>query len=77
MEIEDSHPRDQSPALDVAKLRQGIPAKQAQVLDLMAEGYSLEQIAEITGLPLGTVRSRYRLAKDKMRRKTRQNDAEQ
>jgi len=75
MEIEDPRPIDQTPGLDVGRLRQDLPPKQAEVLDMMAEGYSLEQFAEMTGLPLGTVRSRYRLAKDKMRRKTKPNEA--
>ena len=70
------HPPDQSLALDVAKLRAGLPPEQAEVLDLMAAGYSLEKIAKKLGKPLGTIRSRYRLAKEKMNRKAENGGGE-
>jgi len=63
------HLPDQAAALDLAKLRIGLPPEQAEVLDFMAEGYSLGKIAKKLGLPIGTVRSRYRLAKEHMKRK--------
>jgi RNA polymerase sigma factor (sigma-70 family) len=56
-------------SLDVATLKCGLPHPQAEVLALHDEGYSLEQIAKKLGKPLGTIRGRYRLAKEKMRRK--------
>lgn len=52
--------------LDAEKLSRNLPKKQAEVLSLLAEGYSLEQIAKLVGNPIGTIRSRYRLAKEKM-----------
>jgi RNA polymerase sigma-70 factor, ECF subfamily len=57
--------------LDSSKLARNLPKKQADVLWFLAEGYSLEQIAKKTGVPLGTVRSRYRLAKEKMADRTK------
>jgi len=69
MEIPE-HPPDQSPAQDVTKLRLGLPPEQAEVLDLRAaEGYSLVKIAKKLALPIGTVSSRYRLAKEHMKMK--------
>lgn len=56
-------------SLDVTALRRGLPLEQAEVLALQDEGYSLEQISEKLGKPLGTIRGRYRLAKERMRRK--------
>ena len=53
------------------KLERGLPAAQAEVVGMVKEGYSLEQVAEETASPLGTIRSRYRLAKQKMREKLR------
>lgn len=56
--------------LDFAKLNLELlklSNEQAQVLSLKREGYSLRQIAEKTEEPIGTIRSRYRLAKDKVR----------
>jgi len=46
----------------------------AVCLDLVAAGYSLGKIAKKLGKPLGTIRSRYRLAKEKMNRKTKNGD---
>jgi DNA-directed RNA polymerase specialized sigma24 family protein len=39
----------------------------------MAEGYSLVRIAKKLGLPIGTVSSRYRLAKDYMSQKMKKS----
>jgi DNA-directed RNA polymerase specialized sigma24 family protein len=42
---------------------------------LKAEGYSLAKIAKELRLPVGTIRSRYRLAKQHMNRKMRKSAA--
>lgn len=45
-----------------------LPPAQAEVLALRAiDGYSIEELAELTGAPLETVRSRLRLAKATLR----------
>lgn len=59
----------QNAKLDIGKLVRDLPPKQAKLISLYAEGYSLEEIARQTGEPLGTIRSRYRLAKMKARAK--------
>jgi RNA polymerase sigma factor (sigma-70 family) len=47
-----------------------IPAEQAEALAMRAVlGWSLEEIAEQSGAPVNTVRSRLRLAKEALRRK--------
>jgi RNA polymerase sigma-70 factor (ECF subfamily) len=47
-----------------------LPATQAETLAMRAVlGYSLEEIAEATEVPLNTVRSRLRLAKEALRRR--------
>lgn len=56
-------------AIDLEKLVRGLPPEQAEVFRLHKEGYSLRQIAEITGVSLGTARSRHRLAKEKAKKK--------
>jgi RNA polymerase sigma factor (sigma-70 family) len=60
------HPADQAAALGVAELRSRLPAKQAEVLDLNEQGYTVDQIAEMKGLPRGTVAGRLRAAKQKL-----------
>lgn len=50
------------------RLCQGLPPTQAELVALKQEGFSLEEIAEKTGEPLGTIRSRHRLAKSKLRK---------
>jgi RNA polymerase sigma factor (sigma-70 family) len=52
--------------LMLQRLGKTLPAEQGTVISLMAEGFSLEEIAERIEEPLGTVRSRYRLAKKRM-----------
>jgi RNA polymerase sigma factor (sigma-70 family) len=47
-----------------------LPQEQAEVLTMQLEGYSLEEITKRTGDPLGTVRSRHRLAKEKIKKKS-------
>ena len=53
--------------LDRAQLTSALPPEQAEVLRLVKEGYKLSEIAEKTGTPIGTVRSRYARAKKKAR----------
>jgi RNA polymerase sigma-70 factor (ECF subfamily) len=62
-------PENLDAPLDLEELTRGLPPKQAEVLKLIQEGYSLEAIAEATGDPLGTVRGRCRLAKQKAKKK--------
>jgi RNA polymerase sigma factor (sigma-70 family) len=52
--------------LDFDELRRGLPPDQEAVIALVAEGHTLQEIAEKTGEPVGTIRSRYHLAKLKM-----------
>jgi RNA polymerase sigma-70 factor (ECF subfamily) len=66
-------PNDQEAAIDFEKLQQRLPPKQAEVLAFQFEGYTLEEIAKKTGVPLGTIRSRNRLAKAKARRRPKKN----
>ena len=65
MEIRE-YPPDPAPAMDVAELRSRLPPKQAEVFDLREQGYTVDQIAEMRGLPRGTVAGRLRLAKQKL-----------
>jgi RNA polymerase sigma-70 factor (ECF subfamily) len=54
----------------VAHLVAGLPKTQAEALVLRAvSGLSIEQIAEVTGSPANTVRSRLRLAKAALKRR--------
>jgi RNA polymerase sigma factor (sigma-70 family) len=64
------YPSDPSPAMDVAELRSRLPPKQAEVFDLHEQGYTVDQIAKMRGLPRGTVAGRLRLAKKKLRGST-------
>jgi RNA polymerase sigma-70 factor, ECF subfamily len=59
---------NQDASLDLQKLRKGLSKEQKEVFGLMEVGYTLEEVAKQLGLPLGTIRSRYRLAKAKMKR---------
>jgi RNA polymerase sigma factor (sigma-70 family) len=70
IEIPAEQPPDPSLALDLAKLRRWLPPEQAEVLDLNEEGYTVSQIAEMRGLPRGTVAGRLQLAKQKLKAKT-------
>lgn len=60
---------DRVERVDEAKRRSTLPPEQAEILELNENGYTVSQIAEIKGLPRGTVGSRLRLAKAKMNRK--------
>ena len=50
-------------AISLNLLQRQLPKEQADVIRFMAKDYSLEKIAEMTGEGIGTIRSRYRLAK--------------
>lgn len=60
-----------SASIDLKKLTTVLPPAQFRVIELQRMGYSLEKIAKMTQIPLGTVRSRYRLAKKKMKESLR------
>jgi RNA polymerase sigma factor (sigma-70 family) len=64
-EVEANRRRD-----SVRSLLDGLPEEQAEVLVLRVMlGWALREIAETTGTPLNTVRSRIRLAKEAVRRR--------
>ena len=52
--------------LYLEQLAEGLPREQLEVISRWLEGFSLDEVAQATGLPIGTVRSRHRLAKKKM-----------
>ena len=53
-----------------------LPEPQAETLALrVVLGYSLQEVAEATGAPLNTVRSRLRLAKEALRSRIEQDEA--
>jgi RNA polymerase sigma-70 factor, ECF subfamily len=64
----EAKPANLDATLDLQKLRKSLPAEQDEVYRLMEQGFSLEEIAKQLGKPLGTIRSRYTLAKNKMKR---------
>lgn len=68
LELE-AKPINHDAAIEMEKVQQQLPPEQAEVLALQLEGNTMEEIAERTGTPLGTVRSRNRLAKAKARRR--------
>jgi len=54
----------------VRGLIQTLPEEQAETLALrVVLGFSLEEVAEATGVPLNTVRSRVRLAKTALKKR--------
>jgi RNA polymerase sigma factor (sigma-70 family) len=63
----EAHSNNQDERIDVERLRLRLPPKQDEILSLKADGYSLADIALKKDVPLGTVRSRYRLAKEKLK----------
>jgi DNA-directed RNA polymerase specialized sigma24 family protein len=67
-------PIDLDASIQLAELRLGLPAEQDEVVRLQSEGYTLEEVAERTGMPIGTVRGRARLAKKKMKRRGEKKD---
>jgi RNA polymerase sigma factor (sigma-70 family) len=70
LELE-AKPTNQEAIIELERLRQSLPPEQAEVLGLQLEGHTLEEIAEKTETPLGTVRSRNRLAKARARHRTK------
>lgn len=64
-------PFNSDDAIDLERLQQDLNPEQAEVMRLKAEGNSLEEIAIKLGIPLGTARSRYALAKEKAARRLR------
>jgi RNA polymerase sigma factor (sigma-70 family) len=60
----------------VRRLLDSLPEEQGEVLVLRVMlGWALKEIAETTGAPLNTVRSRLRLAKEAVRRRIAENQA--
>jgi RNA polymerase sigma factor (sigma-70 family) len=70
LELE-AKPTDQEAKIEFERLQQSLPPEQAAVLALQLEGNTLEEIAKKIETPLGTVRSRNRLAKAKARHRTK------
>jgi RNA polymerase sigma-70 factor (ECF subfamily) len=54
--------------IDLDLLERALPRKQADLMALMQEGYSLAEIARKTNEPLGTIRSRLGVVKEKLRK---------
>lgn len=53
--------------IDLELLERALPRKQADLIAQMQEGYSLAEIARKKNEPLGTIRSRLRLVKERLR----------
>jgi RNA polymerase sigma-70 factor (ECF subfamily) len=53
-------------SVDVQMLTGNLPEEQAKVVEQWLQGWTLEEIAAESNLPVGTVRSRWRLAKEKL-----------
>jgi RNA polymerase sigma-70 factor, ECF subfamily len=70
-------PVNEHAKIDLDKAREGLPVKQDEVVQLVLEGNSLAEVAQRLGIPLGTIRSRYRLAKGKMARRARKKKSRQ
>jgi RNA polymerase sigma-70 factor (ECF subfamily) len=70
-----ARPFNSDVAIDLERLQQDLAPEQAEVMRLKAEGNSLEDIANKFGIPLGTARSRYALAKKKAGRRLRKGGA--
>jgi RNA polymerase sigma factor (sigma-70 family) len=64
----EAKPTNYDASIDLEQLRRRLPPNQAELICLMQQGNSLEEIAQKTGKPVGTVRSRYRLMKKKFRK---------
>ena len=62
-------PADPDVTILLEQVLSDVPPAQAEVLRLVEEGRSLEDIARRTGAPLGTIRGRRRLALSKARKK--------
>lgn len=61
-------PDNHDASIELTKLRRRLRPNQAVVMALMQEGYSLREIALKMGVPVGTIRGRYRLLKEKFRK---------
>lgn len=81
--VEDVEPRLVSPARQEARVELGemgriletLPAEQRQVLLLVAlEGLKYEEVAEVLGVPIGTVMSRLSRAREAVRQKLAHED---
>lgn len=54
--------------IELERLFRRLPKEQAEVMSARLDGYSLAETARLLGQPIGTIRSRSRLAKEKLRR---------
>ena len=61
--------------IDLDSIRERLPQKQADLITRKQKGYSLAEIAQETNEPLGTIRSRFRLVKEKVRKPCRMANA--
>lgn len=68
-------PVNQDAVIEVEQVRKNLPDEQDEVVRLVLEGHSLEEIAQKLDVPLGTIRGRYRLAKQKMAQRARKKRA--
>jgi len=63
----------QDSAIELEVLMRELSDEEVTVMRFKLEGYTLEEIAEKTGEPLGTIRSRFERAKAKMAAEARKN----
>jgi RNA polymerase sigma-70 factor (ECF subfamily) len=66
-------PRGQDAMIELEILMSELSDDDVTLMRFKQEGYTLEEIAEKTGEPLGTIRSRYERAKAKMAAEARKN----
>lgn len=59
---------DHDAIIDLKRLRRRLPPNQAVVVALEQQGFSLSEIAQKMGVPLGTIRGRYRLLKKRVQK---------
>jgi len=69
-------PRQDAP-MELEVIMRVLSDGEANVVQSNIEGYTLEEIAEQKAKPLGTVRSRYERAKEKMKKRTRMGGPKQ
>lgn len=65
----EAKPDNHNARIDLEQLCRRLSPDQAELISLKQHGYSLEEIGQKTNEPLGTIRSRYRLAKNKLRKR--------